>query len=513
MPSRRCQFALKSIPMVAPESIQEIPSAENYRPQGFVVLAALLFLAFLWSFVAYWAISSRQEELLATEQVLRRMDHAVSEQTRRMFSIIDVFMGSADQWIADNPTADPRSDLRFRRLVENFRRRTDQAIDIQVVSEAGRVTRLSSAENLPATDIAETDYFRMAMAGDSSRLFIAPPSATGPGGGWRIPVAHRLSHPRAGAAVLLASIELPALLALYEEERMRPNGAIVLLRRDGILLARAPHDERLMGKSLVGGQLYREFLPTAERGFVKLDRTATDSMEKYVGYSVLNDFPLLTVVSTSVDDVFDAWRRQMLIIVVLALGVSVAALLATRRLLRVLAELSTRTAELHHLATTDSLTGVSNRPHFLSLLYHEFARARRYKAPLSLMVLDLDFFKQINDGYGHAAGDSALKAFSVAAADCLRGMDVLGRLGGEEFGILLPSTAVDQSESVAERIRAAVAKIAIETEFGTVRFTTSIGVAQSQEGDESVDVLLARADGALYAAKAAGRNRVVARTS
>jgi diguanylate cyclase (GGDEF)-like protein len=92
-------------------------------------------------------------------------------------------------------------------------------------------------------------------------------------------------------------------------------------------------------------------------------------------------------------------------------------------------------------------------------------------------------------------------------------MDVLGRLGGEEFGILLPSTAVDQSESVAERIRAAVAKIAIETEFGTVRFTTSIGVAQSQEGDESVDVLLARADGALYAAKAAGRNRVVARTS
>jgi hypothetical protein len=103
MPSRRCQFALKSIPMVAPESIQEIPSAENYRPQGFVVLAALLFLAFLWSFVAYWAISSRQEELLATEQVLRRMDHAVSEQTRRMFSIIDVFMGSADQWIADNP--------------------------------------------------------------------------------------------------------------------------------------------------------------------------------------------------------------------------------------------------------------------------------------------------------------------------------------------------------------------------------------------------------------------------
>jgi diguanylate cyclase (GGDEF)-like protein len=175
--------------------------------------------------------------------------------------------------------------------------------------------------------------------------------------------------------------------------------------------------------------------------------------------------------------------------------------------------LSVRTAELQHLATTDLMTGVNNRHHFLSLLYHEFARGRRYKTPLSLMVLDLDFFKQINDGYGHAAGDAALKAFSAIASECLRDMDVFGRLGGEEFGILLPSTAVDQAEAVAERIRAAVARIAIDTEFGTVRFTTSIGVTQGLDTDESVDILLARADAALYGAKAAGRNRVVVRAS
>lgn len=499
--------------MISHESISEVSPATNKAPQGFVVLAAVLFLAFLWSFVAYWAVSSRQEALLGTEQVLRRMDHAVVEQTRRMFAMIDVFMASADQWVADNPTADPRTDLRFRRLIENFRRLTNQAIDIQLVSGSGRVYPFSPAADAVVSSIGETNYFRNVMAGEAGRSAIGSPVPTGANGGWRIPVAVRLSHPRADVTALLASIELPALLALFEEERMRPEGAIVLLRRDGALLARAPHDERLMGQSLVGGQLYREFLPVAERGFVKLDRTATDGMEKYVGYSVLSDYPLVTVVSTSVDDVFGTWRRQMMIIFALALGVSAAALLATRRLLRVLTELSARTAELHHLATTDSMTGVSNRHHFISLLYHEFARARRYKAPLSLMVLDLDFFKQINDGYGHAAGDSALKAFAAAATDCLRGMDVLGRLGGEEFGILLPSTAVDQSESVAERIRAAVAKIAIDTEFGTVRFTTSIGVAQSQESDESVDVLLARADVALYAAKAGGRNRVVARTT
>lgn len=474
---------------------------------------AVFFLVFIWTFVAYWAVSSRQENLDKTEQVLRRMDHAVGEQTRRLFAMVEVFLGAADQWIADNPDADPRTDPRFYRLVENFRSRTDHAIDVQLASETGRIQPLSAAGEIAVAGVGETDYFRSAMVGDPRQFFIGAPVVSAPNRTWRIPVARRLTHPRKGLAALQATIELPALLSLYEEERMRPNGAIVLIRHDGVLLARAPHDERLMGKSLLGGQLYREYLPRAERGFVKLERTATDAMEKYVAYSVLSDFPLVTVVSAAVDDVLEAWRKQMRIIVVLATAMTAATLLAMRRLVRVLGELSVRTAELQHLATTDLMTGVNNRHHFLSLLYHEFARGRRYKAPLSLMVLDLDFFKQINDGYGHAAGDAALKAFSSIATECLRGMDVLGRLGGEEFGILLPSTAVDQAEAVAERIRVAVAKIAIDTEYGTVRFTTSIGVAQSLDADESVDVLLARADAALYAAKAAGRNRVIVRVS
>lgn len=502
--------------MSFPDSIDKRFPANGKSPEDFVVLTVVLFLGFLWAFVAYWAISSRAEILAGTEQVLRRMDHAVGEQTRRQFALIGVFLGAADQWITDNPGADPRSDARFRHLVDDFRERTDHAIDIQLASENGQVFSLTAAAPagaVAAPSIGDTDYFRFAMGGDASRFFIGAPQASGANGTWRIPVAQRLTHPRKGVAAVVAAVELSALLALYEEERIRPNGAIVLLRRDGILLARAPHDERLIGKSLVGGQLYREFLPRAERGFGKLDRTATDALEKYVGYSVMSDFPLLTVVSTAAEDVFEGWRRQMLVIALLALSVSIAALLAAWRLTRVLRELSVRTAELQHLATTDLMTGVNNRHHFLSLLYHEFARGRRYKAPLSLMILDLDFFKQINDGYGHAAGDAALQAFANAATECLRGMDVFGRLGGEEFGILLPSTAVDQAEVVAERIRVAVARIAIDTDLGTVRFTTSIGVAQSQEEDESVDVLLARADAALYAAKAAGRNRVVVRTS
>jgi diguanylate cyclase (GGDEF)-like protein len=496
--------------MVSPETIRGQASSHNSRGVRFVVALVLLFIAVLWSFVAYWAISSRQERVGNAEQMLLRTNHAVEEQTRRLLTMLEVFFGVADQWMLDNPNADPGRDPRFLRLVDNFRMRSGGAIDVHLADAAGNIIALSSGGNAPREAIGEADYFRAATSGDLSQLHIGAPVAGGSDGAWQIPVAHRLARGK-GAAVLVAGIELSSLLALYEDVRLRPDGTVTLLRQDGVLLAQAPHDERLIGRSFIGGQLYREFLPRREHGVARLERTPTEPQERYASYALMRGFPLLTVVSMPVDEVAEPWRRQMLAVVLLALAGSMLAIVVSFRLVRLLTELSARTADLEHLATTDLMTGASNRYHFLTLLYHEFARGRRYKTSLSVLILDLDFFKQINDGYGHAAGDSALQTFAATTRDCLREMDAFGRLGGEEFGILLPNTAAAQAEIVAERIRNAVAGIAIDTEFGTVRFTTSIGVTQTEDSDESVDVVLARADAALYAAKAAGRNRVVVR--
>lgn len=498
-----------------PQSLRlnEEQAAEgDSRARRFVYWVTVLFLLLLWVFVGYWAMSSRQDAIDSTEQVLRRLDHAVEEQTRRLFMMVDVAFAAADQWVLDHPGSDPRSDRRFAHLLTGFGTRLGGAITLHLADSGGKV--FSPGHGLPAPGVLrDEDFFRAALRGEPGRLHIGSPLGVGSPAVWKIPVAQRLTASGEHAAVLVALIDLPSLLGLFEEERVRPNGAIVLLRRDGILLARSPHDERLLGKSLVGGQLYREFLPRRERGFVRLERTATDATEKYASYSTMADYPLLTVVSAAKADVLEAWRRHALIIALAALGVSIAALLVARRLTGMLAVLSARTAELHHLATTDLMTGVSNRHSFMQELYREFARARRYRTPLSVLIFDLDFFKQINDGYGHAAGDEAMRAFAAAARDCLRGMDVLGRLGGEEFGIILPNTMLDQAELVAERIRASVTRIAIETEYGTVRFTTSVGVTKIGDEGDTVDGLLARADSALYAAKAAGRNRVVARSA
>ncbi|OAN48126.1 hypothetical protein A6A04_05055 [Paramagnetospirillum marisnigri] len=167
-------------------------------------------------------------------------------------------------------------------------------------------------------------------------------------------------------------------------------------------------------------------------------------------------------------------------------------------------------AELRRLATTDALTGVFNRRYFMTTLGTEVERVHRHPRPLSALMLDIDHFKRINDTFGHPVGDKAIKAMADACTDAIRTVDALGRLGGEEFAILLPDTDLEAAMMVAERIRVAVSRICINTGIGDVVFTASIGVAQLIEADVSAEALLSRADAALYTAKNSGRNRVVA---
>ncbi|WP_051304881.1 sensor domain-containing diguanylate cyclase [Chitinilyticum litopenaei] len=165
--------------------------------------------------------------------------------------------------------------------------------------------------------------------------------------------------------------------------------------------------------------------------------------------------------------------------------------------------------ELKRRATTDGLSGLANRAHFMERSEAELQRARRYRHPLSLMMLDIDFFKQINDSFGHAAGDQVIQAIATVARSCLRDTDLIARMGGEEFAILLPETGLPHTMDAAERLRSAIESHVVATSEGhRIRFTTSVGVAELGFADESISDLLKRADKALYQAKHQGRNQV-----
>lgn len=158
-------------------------------------------------------------------------------------------------------------------------------------------------------------------------------------------------------------------------------------------------------------------------------------------------------------------------------------------------------------ATQDPLTGARNRRSFFALgrlLHHE---AARYRTPYSVLMIDIDHFKRINDGHGHQVGDDIIRTLAHTCAAMIRPSDVLARYGGEEFVVVLPQTDVSHATSLAERIRVAVSQLVVDAGSQTVSFTISAGAAVFED-DGALESVIARADAALYAAKRAGRNRV-----
>jgi two-component system, cell cycle response regulator len=167
--------------------------------------------------------------------------------------------------------------------------------------------------------------------------------------------------------------------------------------------------------------------------------------------------------------------------------------------------------KLHELSMTDALTGIFNRLYFTKRFAYEFQRASRYHVKLTCIMMDIDYFKKVNDTYGHQMGDAVLKGVAKTLQAGLRKVDLLARYGGEEIVVVLPETDFERGMQVAERLRESVAETEYTDDRETIRVTCSMGVsALPHEGVKDCDDLLRLADEALYEAKEGGRNRVVA---
>lgn len=181
---------------------------------------------------------------------------------------------------------------------------------------------------------------------------------------------------------------------------------------------------------------------------------------------------------------------------------------ALQSLLRLRRELEIEHRIASKAARTDELTGLNNLRAFKEQADTMFAHAQRYSLPLCALLLDIDHFKQINDTYGHAAGDQVLQVVAQRLKTALREADLCGRLGGEEFAVLLASTDLHEALLIAEKLRLAIQDIVMPMIDATLRVTISIGVARAHEDCPDTTTLLAQADAAMYQAKSSGRNRV-----
>jgi len=162
---------------------------------------------------------------------------------------------------------------------------------------------------------------------------------------------------------------------------------------------------------------------------------------------------------------------------------------------------------LREMAEMDFLTGIFNRRHFIELALREISRSKRYQTPISLFMIDIDWFKKINDRYGHSAGDEVLKGVARICKESIRDIDIAGRFGGEEFAVVLVECSLDSAFTVAERIRANIESNEFPVDGTSIRCTVSIGIAGNTTEDADLEMVMKRADTALYDAKQAGRNR------
>ena len=212
---------------------------------------------------------------------------------------------------------------------------------------------------------------------------------------------------------------------------------------------------------------------------------------------------------SSIDALSAQYRRLLL------LAAAVTLLLiafVARRIARPLAAIVGDVARLSRQAHTDALTGLANRRELTARLHDELERAARNETSLSLLVVDVDDFKAINDGHGHQAGDEAIKAVASLLAASVRETDLAVRLGGEEFVVLLPGARLKNAKATAEKLRLAIEELEIRVSADvTIRLTASFGIAEFPTY-ATADALFSAADSALYQAKRAGKNRVATAT-
>ena len=364
---------------------------------------------------------------------------------------------------------------------------------------------------------ADRDYFQYHRTHDDRNVRIGEVVRSRSTDDLIIPISRRLNNPDGSfAGVLLGTIKVSYFVDYYGDFKIDDKGALVLAMRSGTILVRRPFIASVVGKSLANSEVFKSYLPNSNVGIAEV-KAVIDDTERLYGYRALTTYPLVVEAGLSRESITAPWRRDLLktgfvlvfLIAVLAIfGLIVLSQLRQRMVME--RELRHAHQAMRDMALTDSLTGLGNRRRLDSALLDEIRLAKRQRSSLSLIMLDVDYFKRYNDRYGHAAGDDCLSAVGGAIQQAVkRPGDLAVRYGGEEFTVLLPNTDSAGAKQVAQDILEAIRSLNIEhSEHPLGKVTASAGITTSQPSTEEVSsaTLLKSADAHLYSAKQRGRN-------
>lgn len=405
---------------------------------------------------------------------------------------------------------------------------------ISVVDENG-VILLSSREQIVGGTFSQRPYFQAVLQTKNFKtVYVSEPyrAATG---AWAVNVSRALFDEDATfRGVVVATLAPEYFLELMQQLGYADDVIISLTHEKGIMYLSSDQTAGRLQSELDGvpRELFSTHLTSGRRWSVDTDApSASDSTRLIQVASTVDlkelgaDNNFVAIASRSRFSVLEEWQREAPIVAgvfsLLMVGSGVALAAYQRWALHVRLQVRQASEQLVQMAYHDPLTGAFNRRAFLSALESEFVRVRRYGAPCCLLMLDIDHFKAVNDEHGHDFGDLVLKHLVTELQARLRTVDMLGRLGGEEFAILLPNTVPQAAAQLAERLRSAIESSPVtlnqtkttDQSAGVATskvITISIGLTQLRPEDsaETINSALKRVDEAMYAAKQTGRNRV-----
>ncbi|MGK5025475.1 sensor domain-containing diguanylate cyclase [Janthinobacterium sp. RB2R34] len=475
-----------------------------------------------------WIVwSSYQTRLREAGIATENMARTLASQANTAIKIADVMLDD----IVERSERDGSSGQAAQRLGAHMVHLTERVPEIHglfLYDETGAWKATSLGVPFKG-DNSDRNYFIFHKTHPHSATLISAPVRSRSTGHWIIPVSRRIDHADGSfAGVALATLRLDSFERVFDSLDLGRSGTVFFALENGTLIYRRPFQEKLIGTDLSSGAVMRSYREKSQTGTLMLV-AKIDGIERLYSYRRLDSYPIIVSAALSKQDIFWPWRLASAQILGAALCAIATLIWFFRKLMRQATmrdqvemqlraasqELEQANADLKTMAWKDGLTGLANRRAFDGKLERESRRARRDGQPLSLILLDVDYFKKFNDAYGHVAGDDCLQTIARAvASSAARGEDLVARYGGEEFAVILPGTDSAGAALVAEAVRQTVLALGIVHAGSPIGLVTvSLGVATTSDGDyhdASSTQLLQRADALLYRSKSAGRNRASA---
>jgi len=461
-------------------------------------------------------LQARTDAWRQAEQASSNLVLALSRDIARNITLYDLSIQGLRDALA-RPDIDTISEETRRMAMFGRAASAEYLGTLVAMNPAGDVIANSNVDSRGQLNFADRESFRIHLDKTDAGLFISRPYRSRVRDGEpSIAISRRITLPDGSfGGVVAGSLRLAYFRNLFAKLNLGSAGSVTVFRSDGRVIMRRPFKTEDLDRDLGGTVSFRRYLE-ADSGTIT-GQAALDGVKRLYAFRHVPNLPLIVSVAVAVDDINAVWLHKAItigsVLIILA-GATVALCLLFRREIqrRMLAEDGLRSAaeRLTVIAATDALTGIANRRAFEDRLAAEWRRSIRAETPIGLLILDADFFKRFNDGYGHPAGDDVLRAITACMTlHVARPGDTAARYGGEEFVALLSDTDEAGAMNVAERIRVAVAAMTLPhvgNPYGHVTVSIGVAVARPWLGVSQTS-FLSLADAALYDAKHQGRNR------